>query len=109
MSQLCVMIFHFRNLLESINDKQKQASVVFEDSSGAVSLSRSAKITQRIKPIDVKFLSCSGGCSRRYLRRDSTAEGGHSYQKLGGGQVLQEPPTTARSVSTYLFEIRLQV
>ena len=31
---------HFRNLLESIDEKQKQATVVFEDNSGAVSLSR---------------------------------------------------------------------
>ena len=49
MSKACVMILHFRNLLESINEKQKQATVVFEDNSGAVSLSRSAKITPRTK------------------------------------------------------------
>ena len=47
MSKACVMILHFRNLLESINDKQKQTTVVFEDNSGAASLSRSAKITPR--------------------------------------------------------------
>ena len=70
MSKACVMILHFRNLLESINEKQKQATVVFDDNSGAVSLSRSAKITPRTKRIDVKFhhvRSRSGGCSRRYL------------------------------------------
>ena len=41
MSKACVMILHFRNLLESINEKQKQATVVFEDNSGTASLSRS--------------------------------------------------------------------
>ena len=46
---------HFRNLLESIDEKQKQATVVFEDNSGAASLSRSAKITPRTRHIDVKL------------------------------------------------------
>ena len=55
MSKACVLVLHFRNLLESINEKQKQATVVFEDNSGAVSLSRSAKITPRTEYIDVKF------------------------------------------------------
>ena len=43
MSKACVMVLHFRNFLESINEKQEQATVMFEDNSGAVSLSRSAK------------------------------------------------------------------
>ena len=55
MSKACVIIVHFRTLLESVNEKQKQATVMFEDNSGAVSLSRSAKITLRTKHIDVKF------------------------------------------------------
>ena len=55
MSKACVMILHFRNLLESINEKQKQATVVFEDNSGAVSLSRSVKVTLRTEHIGVKF------------------------------------------------------
>ena len=55
MAKACVIILNFRNLLELANEKQKQASVVFEDNSGAVSLSRSAKITPRTKHIDVKF------------------------------------------------------
>ena len=55
MSKACVMVLHFRNFLESINEKQEQATVMFEDNSGAVSLSRSAKITPRKKHIDVKF------------------------------------------------------
>ena len=37
MSKACLMILHFRNLLGSINEKQNQATVVFEDNSGAVS------------------------------------------------------------------------
>ena len=49
------MVLHFRNLLESTNEKQEQATVMFEDNSGAVSLSRSAKITPRTKHIDVNF------------------------------------------------------
>ena len=55
MSKACVIILHFRNLLELNNKKQKQATVVFEDNSGAVSLSRSVKITSRTKHVDVKF------------------------------------------------------
>ena len=55
MSKACVLILHFRNLFELINKKQKQATVVFEDNSGAVSLSRSVKITSRTKHVDVKF------------------------------------------------------
>ena len=55
MSKACMMILHFRDLLESINEKPKQATVVFEDNSGVVSLSRSAKITPRTKHIDIKF------------------------------------------------------
>ena len=55
MYKACVMILHFRNLLESINEKQKQATVVFEDNSGAVSLSRSVKVTLRTEHIGVKF------------------------------------------------------
>ena len=55
MSKACVMVLHFRNLLESMNEKQEQATVMFEDNAGAVSLSKSAKITPRTKRIDVKF------------------------------------------------------
>ena len=39
----------------SINEKQKQATAVFENISGAVSVSRSAKITPQTEHIDVKF------------------------------------------------------
>ena len=55
MSKACLMVLHFRNLLESMNETQEQATVMFEDNSGAVSLSRSAKIAPRTKNIDVKF------------------------------------------------------
>ena len=55
MSKACVMVLHFQNLLESMNEKQKQATVMLEDNSGAVSISRSAKITPRTKHIDIKF------------------------------------------------------
>ena len=33
MYKACVIILHFRNLLESIHEKPKQATVVFEDNS----------------------------------------------------------------------------
>ena len=55
MSKACVMVLHFQNLLESMNEKQKHATVMLEDNSGAVSISRSAKITPRTKHIDIKF------------------------------------------------------
>ena len=55
MPKACVMVLHFRNSLESMNEKQEQATVMFEDNSGAVSLSGSAKITPRTKHIDVMF------------------------------------------------------
>ena len=31
MSKACVMVLHFRNLLESMNEKQEQATMMFED------------------------------------------------------------------------------
>ena len=49
------MVLHFRILFESMNEKQEQATVMFEDNSVVVSLSKSAKITPRTKHIDVKF------------------------------------------------------
>ena len=55
MSKACVMVLHFRNLLELMNEKQEKATVTFEDHSGAVSLSRSAEVTPRTKPINVTF------------------------------------------------------
>ena len=55
LSKACVMALHFRSLLESMNEKQEQATVMFEHNSGSVSFSRSAKITPRTKHIDVKF------------------------------------------------------
>ena len=52
LSKGCVMVI--RNLLESMNPK-RQATVAFEGKTGAVSLSRSVKITPRTKHIDVKL------------------------------------------------------
>ena len=40
MSKAFVMVLHFRNLLESMNEKQEQATVMFEDNSGVVSQER---------------------------------------------------------------------
>ena len=55
MPKACVMVLHFRILFESMNEKQEQATVMFEDNSVVVSLSKSANITPRTKHIDVKF------------------------------------------------------
>ena len=55
MSKVRVMVSRFRNLLESMKEKQEQAIVTFEDDSSAVSLSRSATISLCTKHIDVKF------------------------------------------------------
>ena len=54
MVKACGMVSHFRNLLESMNGKQEQATVMFEDNPGAGSLSRSATISPRTKHIYVK-------------------------------------------------------
>ena len=45
MSKACLMVIHFRNLLTSINQQQVQATNIFEDNQGAVSLSKGSKIT----------------------------------------------------------------
>ena len=49
------MVLQFWNSLESMIEEQEQATVMFDDNSGAVSLSRGAKVTPRTKHIDVKF------------------------------------------------------
>ena len=38
-----------------MNEKQEQSTVMFENNSGEVSISRSSKIAPRTKHIDVKF------------------------------------------------------
>ncbi len=55
LSKACLMVIHFRNLLESLNMKQKQATVMYEDNAGAVAFAKGSKITPRTKHIDVKF------------------------------------------------------
>lgn len=54
LSKACVMILHFRHLIKTINE-ECDTTIIFEDNSGAVALSRSSKITSRTKHIDVKF------------------------------------------------------
>ena len=75
MYKACVIILHFRNLLESIHEKPKQATVVFEDNSGAVQLSRSASISPRTEHIDVKLhnvrsLIAEGVVNVTYIRTE---------------------------------------
>ena len=55
MSRACPMVVYLRHLLKTISSEQSVATVVFEDNLGAVSTSRSNKITPRTKYIDIKF------------------------------------------------------
>ena len=55
LSKACLMIFHLRHLLKTISSEQSEATLVFEDNLGAVTTSRSNKITPRTKHIDVNF------------------------------------------------------
>ena len=49
------MVVYLRHLLKTISSEQSAATVVFEDNLGAVSTSRSNKITPGTKHIDIKF------------------------------------------------------
>ena len=55
LSKACLMVVYLRNLLKTISSEQGAATVVFEDNLGAVSTSRSNKITPHTKHIDIKF------------------------------------------------------
>ena len=55
LSKPCLMVVYLRHLLKTISSEQSAATVVFEDNLGAVSTSRSNKITPRTKYIDIKF------------------------------------------------------
>ena len=55
LSKACLMVVYLRNLLKTISSEQGAATVVFEDNLGAISTSRSNKITPRTKHIDIKF------------------------------------------------------
>jgi len=75
MSKACLMVIHFRNLLTSINQQQVQATNIFEDNQGAVSLSKGSKITPRTKHIDIKFhhvrsLVAKGVVDVKYVETD---------------------------------------
>ena len=55
LSKACLMVVYLRHLLKTISSEHSAATVVFEDKLGAVSTSRSNKITPRTKHIDIKF------------------------------------------------------
>ena len=55
LSKACTTILHFCHLMQTINEIQNEATVVFEDNSGVVALNRCNKITPRTKQTDVKF------------------------------------------------------
>eukprot|EP00752_Nemacystus_decipiens_P002677 g2503.t1 len=55
MSKACTMILYWRHLLKTINREQKEATVLFEDSTCAIATSTTNKMTQSTKHIDVKY------------------------------------------------------
>lgn len=55
LSKACQLIIPFRHLLKTINRAQKEATVLYEDNSGAILTSLSSKITPRTKHIDIKY------------------------------------------------------
>ena len=44
MSKACKRVLHWRHLLKTINREQKEATVLFEDSTGAISTSETNSI-----------------------------------------------------------------
>ena len=50
MSKACTMILHWRHLLKTVNREQKEATVLFEDSTCAIATSKNNKMTPRTKP-----------------------------------------------------------
>ena len=55
LSKACLMIIHLRYLLKTISSEQSETTLGFEDNLGAVTTSRSNKVTPRTKHIDVKI------------------------------------------------------
>ena len=55
LSKACLMVVYLRHLPKTISSEQTAVTVVFEDNLGAISTSRSNKITPRTKHIDIKF------------------------------------------------------
>ncbi|CAB1115932.1 unnamed protein product [Ectocarpus sp. CCAP 1310/34] len=55
LSKACTIVIHFRNLLKSLNMKQEQPTVVFEDNAGTIAFAKGAKLTPRTKHIDLKY------------------------------------------------------
>ncbi|CAB1097808.1 unnamed protein product [Ectocarpus sp. CCAP 1310/34] len=59
MSKAYKMILYWRHILQTINRELKEATILYEDSTGAISTkvynSKSNKLTQRNKHIDVKY------------------------------------------------------
>jgi len=94
----CLMVIHFRNLLESLYMKQEQ-TVVFEANSRAVSLSKSGKVTPRTKHIDLKFHHVRSLVQEKVVDGTNLQRaGGHSYEELGSCEVPEEPSSVAWSV-----------
>ena len=73
--------------MESINEKQKQATVEFEDNSSAVSLGRRPEITPRNKHIDLRFhhvrsLTAEGVVDVTYIKTELQRTDTVSYTHL---------------------------
>ena len=108
MSKACVMVLHSRNLLESMFAEQGQATVMFDENPGAVSLSGSGKISPRTKLIDVKFHNvryfvADGVVFVIYFKTKLQRADILTKKKFGSCEVSQEPPAVTRSVGTSPF------
>ena len=55
LSKVCTMILHLRHLLKTVSLEQEEATVIFEDNTGALKLCRNDKVTSRTKHVDIKF------------------------------------------------------
>ncbi|CAB1121517.1 unnamed protein product [Ectocarpus sp. CCAP 1310/34] len=55
LSRASQLIIPFRHLLKTVNRAQKEATVLYEDNSGAILTSLSSTITPRTKHIDIKY------------------------------------------------------
>ena len=114
MSKACVMVLHSRNLLESMIAEQEQATVMFDDNPGAVSLSERAKITPRTKLVDVKFHNvrsfvADGVVVVIYLKTKLQRADILTKKKLGSCEVSQEPPAVTMSVGTSPFQTQTYI
>ena len=99
LSKACLLEVDLRHLLKTISSEQSPATVVCEDNLGAVSTSRSSKITPRTKHVDIKFhhvrsfVADSIGCK---VHQGRLPKGRHPHEELERTQVYFKPPHATR-------------